>query len=284
MIAVRVLGAQPDLDRPAALRRRRVVAQRLAARDADLLAHEVEPRRQLGHRVLHLQPRVDLEEVERPRRIGEQLDRADADIARGAPELHRGAAHRGAPLRVDRGRRRLLHHLLVAALDRALALVEVDDTAVAVADDLDLDVPRPLDVALEQERVVAERRGRLAPRPLDRGLQLIRLPDDAHALAAAARRRLDQEREPDLARRPDQRGGAAVVAVVARHHRHAGRAREPLGLLLGAEPGDHLGRRPDEDEPGVAHGLGEAGVLAEEAVARVDRVGARHARRRRAAR
>ena len=67
VVALGILGAQPDLDRPAALRRRRVVAERLAARDPDLLAHEIEPGRQLGHRVLDLQPRVDLEEVERAR-------------------------------------------------------------------------------------------------------------------------------------------------------------------------------------------------------------------------
>ena len=64
VVALGILGAQPDLDRPAALRRRGGVAERLAARDADLLAHEIEPGRQLGDRMLDLQARVDLEEVE----------------------------------------------------------------------------------------------------------------------------------------------------------------------------------------------------------------------------
>ena len=60
---------------------------------------------------------------------------------------------------VDRDGRRLLEDLLVAALHRALALAEVRDGAVLVAEDLDLDVAARGDVALEQQRVVAERVG-----------------------------------------------------------------------------------------------------------------------------
>ena len=56
----------------------------------------------------------------------------------------------------------------MAALDAALALAEVDERAVRVAQDLDLDVARPRDVPLEQHPVVAERRGRLAPGGLER--------------------------------------------------------------------------------------------------------------------
>ena len=41
--------------------------QPLAARDADLPVHQVEAGHHLGHRMLDLQPRVHLEEVERRR-------------------------------------------------------------------------------------------------------------------------------------------------------------------------------------------------------------------------
>ncbi len=43
-----------------------------------------------------------------------------------------------------KGDGRFFDHLLVAALDGALALVQVDHVAVAVAQDLDLDVARLL--------------------------------------------------------------------------------------------------------------------------------------------
>ena len=62
---------------------------------------------------------------------------------------------------LDRGRRRLLDQLLVASLHRAVALAEVDRVAVAVGEDLDLDVPRLDDRALEDAR--RRRRTRAAP-------------------------------------------------------------------------------------------------------------------------
>ena len=52
----------------------------------------------------------------------------------------------------------------MAPLDRALALAERDDLALPVGQQLDLDVPRPLDVALAEDGVVAERGFRLAAR------------------------------------------------------------------------------------------------------------------------
>ena len=56
----------------------------------------------------------------------------------------------------------------MAALDRAVALAEVDARAVAIEQDLDLDVARAVDEALEDEPVVAEGGGRLAPGRGDR--------------------------------------------------------------------------------------------------------------------
>ena len=65
--------------------------------------------------------------------------------------------------------------LLVAALDRALALAEVDDVAVVIAEDLELDVARVLDVLLDVDVADAEGRLGLALRGLERLGQLFRL-------------------------------------------------------------------------------------------------------------
>ena len=64
-VARRVLGVDAALDRGAA-RRERGGGQRepLPVGDLDLLGHEVEPGDHLGDRVLDLEPRVHLEEVE----------------------------------------------------------------------------------------------------------------------------------------------------------------------------------------------------------------------------
>jgi hypothetical protein len=71
--------------------------------------------------------------------VDEELDGAGRLVAEGAGEGEGGLAHRPAG-RVDDRRGRLLDDLLVAALDGALALAEVHEVAVAVAEDLDLDV------------------------------------------------------------------------------------------------------------------------------------------------
>ena len=125
---------------------------------------------------------------------------------------------------------------------------------------------RPLDVALEEHRAVAERGLRLAPSGGERLPELCFGADDAHAAAASSRRGLDQEREADL-------GGRAV-----RHDGHAGLAGDPLrGELVAAEP-ERLDRRPDPCEAGALDRLGEVGALRQEAVAGMDGVGARLAR------
>ena len=88
----------------------------------------------------------------------------------------------------------------MAALHRAVALAERQHGPVGVGEELDLDVARPLDVALAEDRPVAEGRLRLARSGLERLLELVRLAHDPHPAAAASGRRLDEEREADLRR------------------------------------------------------------------------------------
>jgi hypothetical protein len=62
----------------------------------------------------------------------------------------------------------------VPALDRALALAQRDDGALSVGEELDLDVAGPLQVALEEDAVVAECGLRLAAGGGDRFVELRR--------------------------------------------------------------------------------------------------------------
>ena len=94
-------------------------------------------------------------------------------IAGGAADLERRLAQGRAALLVEIGRRRALDDLLVPALDRAVALEQVDEVAVGVAQELDLDVPRPADQLLEIDLVLAEGGLGLAPRGIDRVEQLL---------------------------------------------------------------------------------------------------------------
>src|SRR6185437_4242221 len=102
---------------------------------------------------------------------------------------NRRLSHAMAHPVVEERRGRLLEHLLVAALDRAFTLEEVHEIAVRVAEDLEFDVVRSLDEALEENAFVSEGAFRLATRRGELALE-IRLPcDEPHALAAAARDR-----------------------------------------------------------------------------------------------
>ena len=163
-----VLGVQAHLDRVAA-RRRRLALQAPAGGDLELHAHEIGAGHHLGHRVLDLQPRVDLHEREAPaRRLVEELGGARAAIAGRAREPHRGGRELALLLGRQRGAGRLLDHLLVAALVGAVAHAERPDRALAVGDELDLDVPGGAHQALHQHAGIAERLRGLGARALER--------------------------------------------------------------------------------------------------------------------
>ena len=193
----RVLGVEPDLDRvPARLGAPDVeVGQRGALGHRELQRDQVDAEDLLGHRVLDLEPGVHLQEEEPlGLRVVEELDRAGADVAdrrgRDAGRVVQCSGHLGGEV----GRGRLLDHLLVAPLDRAVAFAEHEDVAVPVADDLHLDVAAALDVRLDEDGAVAERAGRLVAGAADLGVERREVADDPHAATTATSRRLHDER------------------------------------------------------------------------------------------
>ena len=179
----RVLGRDAALHREA-LGADVVLAQshrreRVARGDLHLHDDEVDVGDLLGDGVLDLDARVHLDEDVAAVLAEEELDGAGVDVAdraRRTRRRRRTCCSRVAGVEV--GRRRDLDDLLVAALERAVALVEVDDLAGAVGEHLHLDVPRVDHGLLEVERRVAE--GRL-------GLALGGLERVAQALAASRR-------------------------------------------------------------------------------------------------
>ena len=160
--ALGILGVDPQFDGVTAGHHGvRVKARRKASGREQLLLDEVDTGHQFGDRMLDLQPRIHLEEVERAlagqaRRIEEELDGAGAAISDRLTGPHRGLDHAGAQRRRQHRARRLLGHLLVATLHRTVALTQGNDPTVGEPEDLHLDVSRARDVALEQDRRVAE--------------------------------------------------------------------------------------------------------------------------------
>ena len=274
-VAEGVLGVDAALDRPAVeLHVRLLDRELLAGGDADHLLDEIDAGDQLGDGMLDLQARVHLQEVERAVLAGDELHRAGAVVADGLGQRDRLLAHGLARLGVEQRRGRLLDHLLVAALDRAFALAEVDDVAVLVAQHLDLDVARVLDELLDEHAVVAEARLGLRAGEREALLGLLGAVGDAHALAAAAGRGLDHHGIADLGGDLDRLPGVGDLAEVARHGRDLGLGGRLLALDLVAHGGDGARVGADEDDAGLRQRDGKRLALGQEAVAGMHGLGA----------
>src|SRR3546814_13672556 len=101
-------------------------------------------------------PGVHLDEVECAV-FPQELDRPRAAIAHIGHRLGDDAAH---PITLDAAQDRrggFLEHLLVAALERAVALAEMDRLSQAIAEDLEFDVAWIAEIFLHIDGGIAER-------------------------------------------------------------------------------------------------------------------------------
>ena len=242
--------------------------------DEDLRADDVAAGDDFRDGVFDLDPRVDLDEVELLG-IGvvQELDGAGVVDADGAADGERGIEDALPHVVREVRRGGEFDDLLVPPLDRAVALEQVDEAAVLVAEELHLDVLGAGDELFEEGVRVAERLARLALGGFERVLQLVRGVDDTHAAAAAAHRRLHDDRVAELLGERCRFLDGRHRPVGAGEDRHVGVLGDPAGGDLVAELFEDLRPRADEDDPRFGAGGGELRVLAEEAVAGVDAVG-----------
>jgi hypothetical protein len=140
------------------------------AGDANLRLDQVDAGDHLGHGMLDLNAGVDLDEIEVVALIDDELDRAGVGVADFSDQPHGRFAHREAFFLRQAWGGALFDQFLVPPLRAALALEEVADVAVMIGDDLDFDVPRAIDVALQIDPGVAERGLGFGAGLLQRGL------------------------------------------------------------------------------------------------------------------
>ena len=190
----RVLRVDPALDRVATGRGRRI--DPLAHRHHELQLHQIQAGDHLADRVLDLEARVHLDEIE-ARLVHQELHGPGVGVP-GRLGDGRGRFPDPGPQRfVDDRRGTLLDQLLIPALEGAVTFAQERHVTAGVGQDLGFPVMGAGDVPLEVDLRPAEVGGRLARRALHRLGQRLGLVDQVHALAAAPERRLDHQREPD---------------------------------------------------------------------------------------
>src|SRR5690606_28677987 len=218
-----------------------------------------------GHRVLDLDAGVHLDEDVVAVAVEEELHGAGVAVADLPGEAYGVVADAVAQGGVEVRRGGEFDDLLVAALHGAVPLEEVHDGALAVGEDLHLDVAGLDDGLLQEDGRVAEGGRRLAGGGLDGLAQLGGFLDAAHAAPAAAGDGLDEDGETDVVGGPDEGvdvGGGLGGA-------EDGHARLPCGGHgAGLVPGQlqDLGAGPDEGDAGLLAGPRQFGVLGEESV------------------
>ena len=160
------------------------------------------------------------------------------------------------------------------SLDGAVTIAEGDDIAEGIRHDLDLDVARLLDIALDVHGVITEGVCGLALCEAELKLKFILGRRDTHALSAATGGGLDNHRIPDLAGK--LLSGLCIVdrLACARNDRHAGIHHRLPGMGLVAHAVDNVGLRTDKGDAVFLTAAYELTVLRQEAIARMDRIGA----------
>src|SRR5438477_1982352 len=217
-----------------------------------------------------LEPGVHLDEMELAVFV-KKLDGADPFIA----ELFHRPRHPLADhlaLQCIEGRGEcLLPYLLVAPLQRAIALAQVNGAALAVAQNLNFDVTRVRKIFLEIDITIAKRRLRFRLGGLERVFELAFATCDFHAAAAAAGSRLDENRIADLLRKAPAFLDIGNTPLGSGHHRNPELLRGPLRLDLVAHDPDVLGTGSDELDAVFGQNLGKSGILGKKAIARMHR-------------
>lgn len=207
-----------------------------------------------GDRVLHLNSGVHFDKVEVPLLIHHKLDGAGVFIAGSPGSGDRGLAHGLPKCGGENLRRGFLHQLLILALDGAVTLAKMDHIAMAVGQDLKLNVLRVENQLLQIELSVSEAGQSFRTSLLELSLQVLGAVHPAHTTAAAAGAGLDQHRVADFF--GDLLGllGGLHRSVRAGDHRDVVLLHQLSGRRLIAHHADHI---PGGTDKGQTH-LGTA--------------------------
>src|SRR5690606_38514290 len=171
-------------------------AQRLAGADLDLLLDDVDASDHFRDRVLHLDAGVHLDEEELAVLI-QELEGTGTTVTQVDTGLNAAGLNFGAGLFVDTGGRRFLDDLLVAALQRAVAVAQMDGMTLAIGQYLDFHMTRVGQELFQVHHRVTEGGTGFGAGQADRLDQLLFLVHHPHAATTAAAGGLDDHRIAD---------------------------------------------------------------------------------------
>src|SRR5262245_61084865 len=149
----------------------------------------------------------------------------------------------------------------MTALQGAIALAEMNGPALAVAQHLNFDMPRALEIFFDIHGVIAKCGFGLRARRREREWKLAWVAGNLHPAAAAARGRLDENRVADAVRDAGRFLVRTDAALRAGHYRNAEPPGGAFGLDLVAHQADMFGLRPNELHAVLGENFSEPGVL-----------------------
>ena len=260
-----IFSVKPRFNRVALLLRLRV-RQFPALRNLNLQPDQVQPGHHLRDRMLHLNPRIDLNEIEIAGRRQQKFHRAGIGITDLARQRYCRICHAALDFRRDRRRRALFNDLLMPPLDRAIALIKMHHVAVMIAKNLHFNVARAFNIFLHQQM---RRRQRRVP--------LLLLAAAKASLNSAALRTMRMPRPPPPSEALISLGnsfsaGAGTTGTPASCASLRASLFDPSALITS-------GARPNENNARIFTGGSKRGILRQKSISRMDRISARQLRR-----
>ncbi len=224
--------------------------------------------------MLDLNARIHLHEIEAAILIEQEFDRARILITRCTYCLDGCNAHGTTSFAIERRRRRFFQQLLMTALERAIAFAQRNAVIVLISQDLNLDMAWTQHELLQIDIAIAKGCERFGLCGSELALQLFRAVHFAHALAAAARACLDEDRIARSIRECARFLDRFHDAIGARDGGNAAGLHGLTSLRLVAHRFDALWRRADEHDVVVGARTCKIGVLSQETIAGMNRIGA----------
>src|SRR5579884_1208173 len=222
--------------------------------------------------MLDLNARIDLDKVEITTvHIDQELDRAGIVQMHGSSDGQGGVKNALAQSWIEVKRRCNFDHFLMAALEGAITLEEMDEVAVTITQELHFEMAGAGDEFFQEHIGNTEGGSSLAAGLIQSVIELFGAGSHTHAAPAAAHRRLDYHRKTELL-------GHLIGLFVALdgraagQHWHAGFLGEIAGHHLIAELFEDWNAWPNEGQSTLVAGAGEVSVFRKESVSGVDRI------------